>query len=82
MSDEAPFSAARRAKWPVPPEVQGASANDAFMWYCAEGMRRFYPTYDGPETTFYSDFWGHTIRCGSLRLTLRWDDPGDEDEPL
>jgi hypothetical protein len=73
MSDnDAPFSLEKRATWPVPKEVQGASAVDAFMWYAADGLHRIFPTYRGPETVFYTDFGRHEIRCGPLRLTLEW----------
>jgi hypothetical protein len=77
----APFAPEARARWPVPDSVKGASAVDAFMWYCGEGMKTFFGL--DPTTVAYNDFSGHTIAAGAMKLTLDWSaDTQEADDDL
>lgn len=69
-SEDAPFSAARREAWPVPTEVRGASARDAFLWYIADGWQKIFGESEPIETLFDHDFGMHVMRKGSWQITL------------
>lgn len=59
-----------RSAWPVPREIQGASARDAFLWYVCRGWEQIFGDEPEIENLFDHDFGLHVLRKGEWQLTF------------
>lgn len=59
-----------RSTWPVPPQIQGASARDAFLWYTCRGWEQIFGGEPDIENLFDHDFGHHVLRKGDWQLTF------------
>jgi hypothetical protein len=59
-----------RGQWPVPQELRGASARDAFLWYIVDGWQKIFGEQPPVENVQDNDFGYHVLRKGSWQLTL------------
>lgn len=68
--DGTPVYLPDRSTWPVPPEIRGASARDAFLWYACRGWEQIFGEEPEIENLFDHDFGYHVLRKGTWQLTL------------
>lgn len=59
-----------RSTWPVPPEIRGASARDAFLWYVCRGWEQIFGEEPEIENLFDHDFGYHVLRKDTWQLTF------------